>query len=143
MSVRIVVGLVFLTLCTQSPGQANGAGGEAQEKAAAVLRARIEASPKLPFHGVLFAAQPPSAGWESGGVSWVAVDDKGTIYEIQRGDKDDPVLALDREGRVLRSWGKGDYTIPHSIRVDGAGAYGPWMPPLRPSSNILRVGGSF
>jgi sugar lactone lactonase YvrE len=94
---------------------------EAQEKAAADLRAGIEASPKLPFNGVHFAAKPPAIDWESGAVSWIAVDRKGRIYEIQRGDKADPVLVLDREGKVLRSWGKGEFVIPHSIRIDPLG----------------------
>jgi DNA-binding beta-propeller fold protein YncE len=92
------------------------------EARAADLKARIEASPTLPFTGTPFAAKPPSGGWESGMVSWLALDDaKGLIYELQRGDKADPVLVLDRDGRVLRSWGKGSYKIPHSIRVDPAG----------------------
>jgi hypothetical protein len=60
---------------------------DAQARAAADLRARIEASPKLPFHGVHFAAQPRGADWESGFVSWVAVDAHGIIYEIQRGER--------------------------------------------------------
>lgn len=67
------------------------------------------------------AALPPSAGWESGAVSWVAIDKNGTIYELQRGDQADPVLVLDGTGRVLRSWGKGDFHIPHSIRLDPQG----------------------
>jgi len=50
---------------------------EAQEKVAADLRARIEAPPKLPFNDVYFTAKPPEIGWESGAVSWVAVDRKG------------------------------------------------------------------
>ena len=54
-------------------------------------------------------------------VSWVALDGHGRIYEIQRGDKADPVLVLNREGKVIRSWGKGEYKLPHSIRVDPAG----------------------
>lgn len=54
-------------------------------------------------------------------VSWLAVDAKGLIYELQRGDDADPVLVLDAEGTLLRSWGKGDYTIPHSIRIDPEG----------------------
>ena len=94
---------------------------EAQDKAAADLRLRIEASRKLPFNGVDFAAQPPAIGWASGAVSWLAIGSKGSIYEIQRGDKADPVLHLDHEGKVLRSWGKGDYKIPHSIRIDPEG----------------------
>jgi sugar lactone lactonase YvrE len=121
MSLKILVCLVSFVLFAQDPGQVNKADRRAQEKAEANLRGRIEASPKLPFNGVHFAAQPPSIGWESGAVSWVAVDGRGSIYEIQRGDKADPVLVLDRVGKVVRSWGKGDYKIPHSIRIDPAG----------------------
>jgi sugar lactone lactonase YvrE len=51
----------------------------------------------------------------------VAADRKGTIYVLQRGDKLDPVIAVDREGRVVRSWGRGMFTVPHSIRVDADG----------------------
>jgi DNA-binding beta-propeller fold protein YncE len=117
MSLRIAAGLICLSLHAQQAQMDK----EAQARAAADLRARIEASPLLPFRGVHFAAQPPGAGWESGFVSWVAVDRKGLIYEIQRGDKADPILVLDREGKVLRSWGKGEYKTPHSIRIDPAG----------------------
>ncbi len=56
-----------------------------------------------------------------GMVSSVAMDKNGTIYLLQRGDKADPVIAVDASGKVLRSWGKGLYKIPHSIRVDPAG----------------------
>jgi hypothetical protein len=118
---RILVYLVSLVLFTQAPKQLNNVDREAQEKGAADLRARIEASPNLPFNGVHFAAKPPAIGWESGAVSWVAVDGEGSIYELQRGYKADPVVVLDREGKVLRSWGKGDYKIPHSIRIDPTG----------------------
>jgi len=121
MSLRILVCLICLVFSAQASGQVNKADREAQEKAAADLRARIEASPKLPFSGVHFAAKPPAIGWESGAVSWVAVDRTGRIYEIQRGDKADPVLVLDQEGKVLRAWGKGDFNIPHSIRIDPRG----------------------
>jgi hypothetical protein len=121
MSLRIVIGLVFLAFWARAPEHANRTDADAQAKAAAALHARIEATPDLPFHAVALAAKPRSSDWESGGVSWVAVDDKGAIYEIQRGDKADPVLVLDRQGNVLRSWGKGNYKIPHSIRVDSAG----------------------
>lgn len=109
MSWRIVVTLVFLTLWAQAPGQTNRTDADVQAKAVRVLRARIEATPKLPFHAMPLAAKPPSPNWKSGSVSWVTVDSEGNIYEIQRGDKADPVLVLDRQGNVLRSWGKGDY----------------------------------
>ena len=117
MSLKIVTCLILLALSALTAGQAE----EVDTKAAAELRAGIEESPKLPFAGVAFAARPPTIGWESGAVSWVAVDGRGNIYEIQRGDKADPVLVLDTEGKILRSWGKGDYKIPHSIRIDPAG----------------------
>src|SRR5215471_12987147 len=56
-----------------------------------------------------------------GTVSSVAADQNGVIYVLQRGDKADPVIVVDREGRVLRSWGKGMFTVPHSVRVDPEG----------------------
>jgi DNA-binding beta-propeller fold protein YncE len=56
-----------------------------------------------------------------GTVSSVAIDQSGVIYVLQRGDKADPVIAVDKQGRTLRSWGKGLFTVPHSIRVDADG----------------------
>jgi hypothetical protein len=120
VSLKIVSCLVLIALSALTAGQGEEVDTKAA-KAAAELRARIEESPKLPFAGVAFAAQPTTIDWESGAVSWVAVDGRGNIYEIQRGDKADPVLVLDSQGKVLRSWGKGDYKLPHSIRIDPAG----------------------
>lgn len=108
MYLRILLCLICLPLLGQDAGQSS-------------LRNKMETSPRLPFKGVLFAVQAPTAGWESGMVSWLAVGGQGTIYELQRGDKADPVLVLDRGGKLLRSWGKGEYKIPHSIRIDPAG----------------------
>ena len=96
-------------------------GSHTQAKATSELRARIEASPMLPFKGVLFAARPLDGDWESGTVSGTAVDVKGMIYEIQRGEKAEPVVVLDPNGTILRSWGRGDFKMPHSIRIDPAG----------------------
>jgi len=56
-----------------------------------------------------------------GMVSWVASDRNGLIYLLQRGDKADPVIVVDRAGTIVRSWGKGMYTMPHAIRVDPQG----------------------
>ena len=53
--------------------------------------------------------------------SSVAVDRNGLIYVLQRGSDADPVIVVDRQGRVVRSWGRGLYKIPHSIRIDGDG----------------------
>jgi DNA-binding beta-propeller fold protein YncE len=60
-----------------------------------------------------------------GTVSSVALDQSttrsGVIYVLQRGDKADPVIAVDKQGKTLRSWGKGMFTVPHSVRVDPEG----------------------
>jgi 6-bladed beta-propeller len=85
------------------------------------LAKRIESSPKLPFREERFTFHAPSPGWEIGPVSGVAVGRNGSIYVIQRGSKADPILLFDREGNLLRSWGKGDFILPHSLRLDPRG----------------------
>jgi hypothetical protein len=85
------------------------------------LRALITAAPQLPFEAAPIAVTPPSPAFALGMVSWVTSASDGTTYLLQRGDKADPVIALDRNGNVLRSWGKGLYVMPHAIRVDRDG----------------------
>ena len=121
MSLRTLIYFVSFVLFVPSKQEEMQGGGQGQEQAKSELSTRIEASPALPFKGMLFAAQPLTSRWESGAVSGVAVDSKGTIYEIQRGEKADPIVVLDRNGTILRSWGKGDFKIAHSIRIDPAG----------------------
>ncbi|HWZ45268.1 MAG TPA: 6-bladed beta-propeller [Candidatus Saccharimonadales bacterium] len=121
MSIR----LYLLLLCLPSlPLVAQNSASPTQEAAAQAatrLRTLIEAAPKLPFSATEFVIQPPNADWATGMISWIARDGKGTLYLLQRGEKADPVLAVDRQGHVLRSWGKGLYKIPHSIRIDPQG----------------------
>jgi DNA-binding beta-propeller fold protein YncE len=64
---------------------------------------------------------PLSVDLPMGTVSSVAAGRDGVIYILQRGDKADPVIAVNRDGRVLRSWGRGMFTVPHGIRVDADG----------------------
>src|SRR5216684_7183459 len=71
------------------------------------LRARIQQAPKLPLEAVALKALPLHDGWQLGMVSWIAVDRTGLIYLLQRGDKADPIVVIDHEGHVVRSWGKG------------------------------------
>lgn len=61
------------------------------------------------------------SGWELGRVSWAAADREGLIYLLQRGEKADAVVVVARDGRVVRSWGRGMYGVAHSIRVDPQG----------------------
>jgi hypothetical protein len=105
-------GAIFLLILVQDCALAQSAVESA---------ARIEASAPLAFHGVRLSARSPAAGWESGTVSSVAIGADGLVHELQRGDKADPVLVLDCDGKILRSWGRGDFRIPRSIRLDPAG----------------------
>jgi DNA-binding beta-propeller fold protein YncE len=58
---------------------------------------------------------------ELGYPSSVTMDSNGVLYVLHRGENADPVIAVNRDGRILRSWGRGMYKIPHSIRVDPEG----------------------
>jgi DNA-binding beta-propeller fold protein YncE len=80
---------------------------------AAGVAAWAQDAPRLPLEQVPLNSV--------GTVSSVAMDRSGTIYVLQRGDKADPVIAVDKEGKTLRSWGKGMFTVPHSVRVDADG----------------------
>ena len=115
---KLLVGLFCLPLFAQSGPSLTPAETEARDDGAAKLRAIIEASPKLQLEQTDLLIELPK-GQELGMVSWLARDAKtGVTWLIQRGDKADPVMAVDREGRVLHSFGKGLYKIPHAIRLD-------------------------
>ena len=88
---------------------------------AAQLQALLNQAPRLSLTPAALPVHPPANGWELGMVSWVAMDRKGVIYLLQRGNKADPVVALNREGSVLRSWGRGMYVMPHALRIDPQG----------------------
>jgi hypothetical protein len=131
---RTLACFVFLPLLAQDAGQVERG---AQAQAAADLRARIEATPTLPFDGVHFALKGPAINWKSGMVSWLAVDPEGIIYEILRGEV------------VIESW----FSTPAGssfargvsgttkFRIASASipreTYGPWTLVLPWSSNIL------
>src|SRR5438067_4421858 len=107
--------LIASSLCAQN---ANAPDLEAQ---AAALRVLLEKAPKAALDRVQIKLQPPAPGWEIGYPSAVTMDDASTIFVLHRGDKADPVLAVNRDGKIVRSWGKGLYKIPHSIRIDPQG----------------------
>jgi len=117
---KLLIGLFCLPLFAQSGPASTPAEIDAAQ-AAARLRAMIEAAPKLPLEETDLVVKL-SEGQELGMVSWIARDPKtGVTWLLQRGDKADPVIAVDKEGRVLRSFGKGLYKIPHAIRLDPEG----------------------
>jgi sugar lactone lactonase YvrE len=111
--------LICLSVWTQNAWAQNA--GPATEAQAAALRALVEQAPKLALERTRVQVQAPGPDWELGYPSSVTMDEKGTIYVLQRGEKADPVLVLNRDGKIIRSWGKGMYKIPHSIRIDPQG----------------------
>jgi hypothetical protein len=53
------------------------------------------------------------------GISSITADRAGNIYVIHRptDPNADPVVVLDHDGKLVRSWGKGMYKIPHGIEL--------------------------
>src|SRR5262249_25732735 len=88
---------------------------------AAQLQETIKKAPRLLLVAGEIKPTPPQEGWGMGMVSWVAGDKNGLVYMLQRGDKADPVVVMNRDGKVVRSWGKGMYVMPHAIRLDPQG----------------------
>jgi hypothetical protein len=118
---NLLIRLICLPLVVQGGPTLTPADIEARAQEAAKLRAMIETSPKLPLKQTDVAVKLPE-GQELGMVSWLARDQKtGVTWLIQRGDKADPIIAVDKESRVLHSFGKGLYKIPHAIRLDPEG----------------------
>src|SRR5437773_3397973 len=61
-----------------------------------------------------FPQLPPSI--VLGAVSAVATDSQGRIFAFHRGEH--PILILDRQGKLLRSFGDGMFTLAHGLRID-------------------------
>ena len=119
---HFVLAVAFAPLWLQNP-----AGPSPEEQARmdaqnAALREIVKQAPKLPVQsGALDVKPPATPGWALGMVSWVATGSDGLIYLLQRGESADPVLVVDRNGTIVRSWGKGMYVTPHAIRIDPQG----------------------
>src|ERR1700732_2742843 len=97
--------LICLPVWAQN-GVAQNASTPATDAQAAALRALVGQAPKLALERTRIKIQAPGPEWELGYPSSVAMDDKGVIYVLQRGEKADPVLVLNRDGKIMRSWGK-------------------------------------
>jgi hypothetical protein len=90
------------------------------DRLAPSARTAIAKAPPLGFEKVVVDVQVPP-GWEIGRISAAALGRDGSVLLLQRGAKADPVVVVDRKGRGVRSWGKGLFKIPHSIKVDADG----------------------
>jgi len=63
----------------------------------------------------------PPAGQPLGIVSRVATDAQDRVYVFQR--KAPPVMVFDRDGNFLASWGTGEVTDPHGLKIVGDTVY--------------------
>ena len=77
-------------------------------------------------------------GWALGMVSWVAAGPNGLIYLLQRGEKADPVIVVDRTGKIVRSWGKGCTRRRTRSASTRKATSGPPMRPARWSTSFRR-----
>ena len=121
MGFQKLLGLICLCLFAQGRLNLSAAATQGRVQDADKLRAMIESAPKLPLEQSDLPIKLPE-GQELGMVSWMARDPKtGVIWLLQRGDRADPVIAVDKDGRILYSFGKGLYKIPHALRLDPQG----------------------
>jgi hypothetical protein len=104
---------------SQNPNQVPSLSPE-QRADTEALRALMNSTPLLPVERIELKVNPPLT---LEGYSAAAADKQGHIYVIHRPEDAnvDPVVVLDSKGNLLRSWGKGMYTMPHGIRIDPAG----------------------
>lgn len=127
-----IVALAMAPLGFQDPAGLSPEERARMDAQNAALREIVKQAPKLPLQSGALDVTPPSPGlrgtsapstpgWALGMVSWVAAGTDGLIYLLQRGENADPVVVVDRNGTIVRSWGKGLYTTPHAIRIDPQG----------------------
>lgn len=92
----------------------------AQDSEPRDVRARLEQVPLLAVKRIEIDLDPSLV---LGRVSAVAVDAAGGIHVLHRPEDDaiDPVLVLDEDGELIRSFGAGMFELPHGIRVDDEG----------------------
>ncbi len=116
------IALAIAPLWFQNPASLSPEEQARMDAQNAALREIVKQAPKLPLQsGALDVTAPAAPGWALGMVSWVAAGPDGLIYLLQRGENADPVIVVDRSGKIVRSWGKGMYTTPHAIRIDSQG----------------------
>lgn len=110
----------LFTLCIAA-GLCLSASGQVSSASDGALATRINSSPRLRLTEEQIPLHAFIAGWKLGAVSGVAVGGDGNIYVVQRGADADPIQVFDQHGSRIRSWGKGDFVLPHSLRLDAHG----------------------
>jgi len=65
-------------------------------------------------------AKLPS-GWSFPDIGGLSVDSQDRVYVFNRSPH--PVMVFNPEGKLVSSWGEGDFKRPHGIHIDGEFAY--------------------
>lgn len=55
-------------------------------------------------------------GWSFKDAAGVSVDSKDRVYVFSRSEH--PLTVFDREGNLLKAWGEGIFSMPHSLHID-------------------------
>jgi len=84
----------------------------------ALIGVSCTAVPLLPVDRFELTVHPPLL-LES--ISAVTADQRGNLYVLHRPATGNPVVMLDAQGHLLRSWGQGLFKLPHGIRLDPDG----------------------
>src|SRR5215475_10673131 len=100
---KTILYLLWLPLLAQNPTGPSPEVRAQMEKQTAELQAILQKTPKSPLSQEALKVTPPQGGWEMGMVSWVTSDKNGFIYLLQRGDKADPGVVVNKDGKVVRS----------------------------------------
>ena len=83
------------------------------------LRGLTAAAPTMQMERVAIDFTPPIDIEE---ISAVVADADGNFYVLQRGEAQGPIVVIDPEGEVVRSFGHGLFNRPHGIRIDADGS---------------------
>src|SRR5689334_19000003 len=108
MPIQLAVSLILFSFYFQNPNNTPEARAKIDGQNAE-LKSLLQSTPKLALDRSPLHLQGYGDDVVAGTVSWVSSDKNGLIYLIQRGDKIDPVVVMDKSGKVLRTWGKGMY----------------------------------
>ena len=105
----------------QSPDESSIVNPLSAMAAVAVVLATVamaaQSAPATYQRVVGWAPAPGGTTW--GQVPGMAIDATGRLFVFRRGEP--PVVELDADGMVLKTWGEKQFVWPHGIRVDREG----------------------
>ena len=124
LTAAILVISATLSLAGQRPTPEEQARMDQQN---AALKTTLQSATKLPMKPAPITVQSPGTpDWAIGMVSWISAAKDGTIYLLQRGDKADPVLAIDWPAVDTLRISERDREAPTLEQLRGSGLLPTW-----------------